>query len=123
MNFKNRGLVRPYMPRGTEHYRSRFSEEDVLTIRRLRSGGMGYAAIGKQYGCRSDTIRNCCLGYTYSNLGGPTGDQGASGGRRRIDERTAAKIRGDYANGMSFKRLCQEYGIGMVSAHKLIRQD
>lgn len=82
---------------------------------------MGYATIGKRYGCRSDTIRNCCLGYTYSNVGGPTNDPGNA--RRRLDERTISKLKQDYRSGMSFKKLCAEYGIGMVSAHKLIRED
>jgi transposase-like protein len=108
------------MPRGVEHYRARFTEAQVVAIREARQGGSSYAELGRQYSARSDTIRNLCLGYTYGDVGGPIG--GSSTARRKIDEKLAREVKAAHSEGMSYKKVCEEFGIGMILAHRFCNE-
>lgn len=106
------------MPRGCEHYRSRFNEREVVAIREAHARGDSYAALGRRYGARSDTIRNLCLGYTYANVGGPLSGPTA---RRRTNEDLARQVKEAHNNGVSYQKLCAQFDIGMATAHRLVR--
>jgi len=116
----NKQLIRPYMPRGVTHYRSIFSEKQVIEIRNRHHLGESYSTLAKAFNTRSDTIRNLSLGYTYANIGGPRSSLGNKG-RDRYTKDFIAEIKMAHYNGMSYKRLCQKYRIGMVTARRLLR--
>lgn len=115
----NKALIRPYMPRGAGHYKAIFSDMQVIEIRKLHAQGMTYSDLAKSYATRADTIRNLCLGFTYSNVAGPRAAQGDK--KKIFDDQLRAQVRAAYHNGMSYKRLCSEFSIGMTTAHKLVK--
>lgn len=115
----NKALIRPYMPRGSSHYKSIFQDHEVVSIREQHKKGLSYSDLAKQYGTRADTVRNLCLGYTYANIGGPRAI--ANSPRKVDDEQFKRQVRAAYFNGMSYKKLCDNFDIGIVSAHKIVK--
>lgn len=107
------------MPRGANHYKAIFEDTEVLNIRHAHASGMTYSDLAKKYGTRADTIRNLCLGFTYSNVSGPRAR--AEDKKRVFDDSLKAEVKKAYYNGMSYKKLCCEFGIGMTTAHKLVK--
>lgn len=121
MFFRNKSVIRPDQPRGSQHYRAKFSDDEVMNIRHLRASGMSYSRLAEQYMTRSDTIRNLCLGYTYSNVPGPLARGSPGLTKRRYDDIMVKKIQAAYHGGMSYKKLCEEFDVGMVAAHRIVR--
>lgn len=115
----NKALIRPYMPRGARHYKAIFTDNEVIEIRRAHADGLTYSDLAKKYETRADTIRNLCLGFTYSNVSGPRAHQGEK--KKVFDDNLKAQVRAAYHNGMSYKRLCEHFNIGMTTAHKLVK--
>lgn len=107
------------MPRGARHYKAIFDDPEVISIRHAHADGLTYSDLAKKYGTRADTIRNLCLGFTYSNVAGPRAR--AEDKKRIFDDALKAEVKSAYHNGMSYKRLCSQFNIGMTTAHKLVK--
>lgn len=107
------------MPRGARHYKAIFEDTQVIEIRKLHNLGLTYSELAKKYDTRADTIRNLCLGYTYSNVGGPRSLQVNT--KKVYDDDLKTKVKSAYHNGMSYRRVCEHFGIGMTTAHKLVK--
>jgi hypothetical protein len=112
-------LIRPEYPRGSDHYRSRFMDEEVLLIRNLHANkGIGFAKLAREYKTRPDTIRNLCLGYTYANVGGP---------RCQYIRKTPPSlekinmIRQDHANGMQYTDLVDKYKMSKQTIKRITK--
>lgn len=55
--------------RGTQHYLSFLSNEDVLSIRHLYAqGGIGMASLGRMYSAATGTIQKILNGTTWKHL-------------------------------------------------------
>lgn len=115
----NKSLIRPYMPRGAGHYKAIFTDLQVIEIRKAHADGLTYSQLAKRYNTRADTIRNLCMGFTYSNVGGPRSL--IDNKRKNTDADLKQKVKRAYYEGMSYKRLCATFQIGMTTAHKLVK--
>lgn len=56
-------------PRGTEINTCKLSEDQVLQIRKMRSDGLSYVAIGRHFGVSKDTARKAAIGDNWKWLG------------------------------------------------------
>ena len=112
-------LIRPEYPRGSDHYRSRFMDEEVLLIRNLHvNKGVGFAKLARAYDTRPDTIRNLCLGYTYANVGGPRCQYVR---KTPPSQEKIRNIRADHSNGMQYKDLCTKYELSKQTIKRITR--
>ena len=55
-------------PSGLDHPLSRFSESDILSIRKYKAEGMSQTAIAKLYSCSASTIGNIVHYRCYKNI-------------------------------------------------------
>ena len=115
----NKALIFPERPRGSRHYRALFNDAQVQEIRKAHQLGASYTHLAKAYNTRGDTIRNACLGYTYADVPGPRSRLGDK--NNRFTREFIMEMKTAHHNGLSYKKLCKEYGVGMTTARKLLR--
>lgn len=54
------------IPRGEANHASKLTRADVLEMRHLRSLGLDYTAIGRQFGVGKNTCRRACVGESWA---------------------------------------------------------
>lgn len=63
-----RTLNRPKRPGGAAHYCAKLTEDDVREIRRLRTEGMSFSAIGDRYGVNRNTVKQIFTGRSWAHV-------------------------------------------------------
>lgn len=57
--------------KGSSHYKTRLSEEDVIKIRELRAEGKNAEFIAPLFGISKTTVSHICVGRTWKHVKGP----------------------------------------------------
>lgn len=57
--------------KGSQHYKTHLTEDDVLKIRELRAAGKNAAYIAPLFNISKPTVSHICTGKTWKHVGGP----------------------------------------------------
>lgn len=114
------------VPRGSEHYKARLTEENAVKARAMVARGFTIAEVAEKFGVTQGTISFLVKGSTWKHLGGPITNQqsGYRNGSRnhfaKLTEDDVIAIRRMKATGASTKDLARQYRVSSATIERIV---
>lgn len=106
-------------PVGEQHPGAKFTEDDVLTMRRAHKAGATTLELAKKYECTRQAVHAIVIGKLWSHVGGPLHVPGETTVLTDTDVQT---MRATYAaGGTSFVKLASQHGVAPMTVWKAIK--
>ena len=112
-------------PRGTKHYATHLTEDDIRNIRRLRiEKELSYEQIGVLYNINPATINNIIYGFTWKHVDADTYQPPTGDSRRKITPEDVRTMRDLFDTGqVTITELVKRYNLSFSHVARLVRRE